>query len=295
MIGLIWLISCSRERIEPTQQLNSYEPIDDYLDSKKQEEQEFEITEEGDSPIQGLQGTKIWIAKDLLMFPDSSDVDFPFTVKLVELYTAKDMIYYQLPTVERPKILETDGEIRVRVFKEDENGVVQELLLKPDRVFAIEMPTDSVREDMKVYYGYTLNNKPDWTADVSDVNGNSADLYFTENSNSYSAFIGKLGWINCGKPHLGFNGLTFTSETDELDNVGIFVYQPTYQTVSQAYALTSDNFEDSTFVKVIAMGINSDNELFYTYLGVELNSSGSIPITLESISDDQLTALLDSL
>lgn len=291
----ISLLSCSRERIEPTQELNSYESINDYMDTKKQEEQVFKIDTSGTGPIQGNQGTKIWIAKELLMFPDSTDVEWPFTVKLVELYTPKDMIYYRMPTVAQGDILETEGEVRIRAFKADANGVVQELLLKPNRVFPIEMPSDSIRGNLKVYYGFQNGSYYDWTTNVTSIGGNASDLYFSATATGHSANIGKLGWVNCGAPHQGFHSLNFTSQTDELGHVGLFTFLPQTKALVQAYNQITDQMPDSVQIKVLALAINASNELFYTYKYATLTSSGTIDITLEPISENELTSILDNL
>jgi len=287
--------SCSKERLESQDELNSYEPIDDYLNEKKQDEQEFVIDTSGTAPIVGNQGTKIWIAKNLLMFPDSSDVEWPFTVKLVELYTPKDMIYYQMPTVASGNILETEGEVRVRAFKVDDDGIEQELLLKPNRNYALEMPSDSIRDNLKVYYGYETNSHSNWTVNVTSIGGNLGDDYFSPTANGHRANIGKLGWINCGNSHQGFNNITFTSETDHLENVGIFTYDSKYKSVTQARNMITDEFPDSLDIKIILIARNSSNELYHSYLQSTITGSGSINITLEPISDADLTSILDNL
>jgi hypothetical protein len=269
--------------------------MDSYLDNKKTEEQEFEITEDGSGPIQGAEGTKIWISKEILMFPDGSDVDWPYTVKLVELYKPKDMIYYQMPTIARGNILQTRGEVRVRAFKEDSSGEMQELVLKPDEVYALEMPSDTMISDMKVYYGTETNGKPDWTDDVNDVDGNAAQLYFDEMTASYKANIGKLGWINCGYAKQSFYNINFSSEEDDLTYVKIFSYIPETNTVGQAYNQVSNDFPNNTSTKIIAMAIDADGKLFYQYLEVDVASSGSMSITLEETTEDDLDELLDSL
>lgn len=293
--SLLIFSSCSRERIDSQDELNSYESIDDYLNDKKQDEQEFEITEDGTGPITGNQGTNIWIAKELLMFPDSSDVEWPFTIKLVELYTPKDMIYYQMPTVASGDILETEGEVRIRAFKVDDNGVEQELLLKPNKTYSVEMPSDSIRDNLKVYYGYESSSFTNWTDNVELVNGNPADSYFSTTTIGHRANIGKLGWINCGTNHQGFYSITFTSETDHLDNVGIFTYVPKYKSVIQARSLLTDEMPDSSEVKIILIARNSSNELYHSYLQSTMTGTGTIDITLEPISDANLTAILDDL
>ncbi len=295
VLFLLILMSCSRERIEPTKELNAYEPMYVYMDSKKAEEQVFEVTEELSEPIQGIEGTKIWMSKEILMFADGSDVEWPYTVKLVELYTPKQMIYYQMPTIAGGNILQTRGEVRVRAFKEDAQGEMQELVLKPEAVYALEMPSDTMIADMKVYYGYQPNGKPDWTDDVNEVNGNAAQLYFTEMTNSYKANIGKLGWINCAYPKQSFYNISFKSEEDDLTNVEIFSYIPETNTVGQAYNKISNDFPKNTYTKVIAMGINAEGQLFYQFVDLEIAESVNMPITLEPITEAELDTLLNSL
>src|ERR1035437_6313588 len=106
--------SCSKDRIQQRTPLNDYNSPNNYFDTKKQAERTFVIDTNGTGPIVGNQGTNIWMGKSCLMYPNGDSVYFPFTVKLVELYTPKDMIYYQMPTVASDTILETAGEIRLR-------------------------------------------------------------------------------------------------------------------------------------------------------------------------------------
>jgi len=289
------LSSCSRERIDNIDELNAYEPIDNYLDSKKQEEQEIEVTEENDGPITGKLGTNIWISKNLLMFPDSTDVDWPYTVKLVELYTAKDMIYYQMPTVAGGRILETEGEVRVRAFKEDANGKWQELILKPNRTFSVEMPSDSARDNLNVYYGKKASGFVDWTTDVISIGGNAGDATFTKTSKGHKANIGKLGWINCGLAHQGDYSLKFASETDHLENVGLFTYIPVYKSLIQAYSGITSDLPKGSKVKIIAMGINTKDELFCHTQESQINATTTVSVVLQPISEDELTTILDNL
>jgi len=294
-ISLFVLSACSRERIDSLDDLNVYKPIDDYLETKKQEEQEFIVTEESTNPIVGNQDSKIWISKDLLMFPDSSDVEWPFTVRLVELYTPKDMIYYQMPTVENGNILETEGEVRIRAFKLDENNVEQELLLKPNKTYALEMPSDSVRSNLKVFYGKEGEAFVDWTTDVVSLGGNTADDFFTATSTGHKANIGKLGWINCGRSHQGVYNITFSSVTDHLDYIGIFTYSTEYKSIIQAYNQTTAEMPDALDVKIIAIGINSSDELFYSYIETKMSATKSININLDPISDQELSSILNDL
>lgn len=287
--------SCSRERIEPTPQLNEYESLNEYFDSQKEEEQVFVIEASGTGPIIGKDSTKIWINKDLLMFPDESEVDWPITVRLVELYSPKDMIYYQMPTVSNGNIMETEGEVRIRIFKVDDDGIEQELKLRDDMVYTIEMPSDSIRDNLKVYYGKEMNGIANWTDSYTSVGGNEADLYFDETDDGHIANVGKLGWINCGRDHQGFYSLSFTSEVDNLQNVKIFTFATLYKSVISAYNNLTAEMPLNTDVKVIAMGVNAEGDFYYQYVNTSVSGTGSIPIVLEPISEEDLNNILDNL
>jgi hypothetical protein len=283
--------ACSKDRIEtPNEEttLNQYGSINTYFDSKKQAEQEFIIDTAGNSPIIGNQGTKIGMGRQCLKFPNGDSVAWPFTIKLVELYKPKDMIYYQMPTVASGNILATEGEIRLRAFKNN-----AELLLKPNPCLAqVEFrDLDSVRNtNMNVYYGIQTNSKPDWS-------GLGTLSTFTNTAYGYSAPISTLGWINCGKLTGNTNGsaLTFASTTDDLNNVGIFIYIPSTKTVMQVYNTVSTLIPNGLAVKIIAIGVKSNGDLYSFSQALTVNSVSTINVTLTATTDANLTNALDNL
>lgn len=219
------------------------------------------------------------------MMPNGDTITFPFTITLVELYTAKDMIYYEMPTVSAGTILETSGEIQLLAFK----GTTQ-LLLKPSPCdFEIQMPCAAPLSGMDAYYGITTGGHPDWT--------NNPVTPFTANTTSYTAYIRTLGWINCGQlaGSTSNSTITFTSTTDDLTNVGIFVYMPATKTVMQAYNSVTTNIPNGAAVKIVAIGINSSGSLFSFYQTQTVNSSNTVSITLSATTDATLTSLLTGL
>lgn len=287
--------SCSKKRIEeeePT--LNEYSSPNSYLDSKKQEEQEFIInSDSSNTPIQGNQGTQIWAGRSCLMFPNGDTVGLPYSVKLVELYTPKDMIYYRMPTVASDTILETDGEIRLRAFK---NGT--ELLLRPGCSWPIMMPNTAPENYMRVFYGYDVSNYVDWTDNPASLGVSTSYIpNFATNTNGYLGATVRLGWINCDvKRGSNINHhLSFTSSTDILTNVAIFIYVPTYKTVMQVYNQTSGSIPDGTAVKIVAIAVNSSGTLYSFTQNMTVNSSSSVEVTMSATTDPALTAVLDAL
>ena len=283
LVALLYF-SCSKDRVKQAP-LKTYSPVSSYLNSKEQAEQTFIIDSAGPGPIVGNQGTKIWGGKNCLEFPNGDTVGYPFMIKLVELYTAKDMIYYQMPTVAGGTILETSGEIRLRAF----SGTT-ELLLKPSPCsFEIQMPCAAPISGMDAWYGITTGGNPDWTSTPTTP--------FTTNVASYTAYPSILGWINCGQlAGSTYNStLTFTSTTDDLTNVGIFVYIPATKTVIQAYNSTTTPIPNGTSVEIIAIGVDGGGNLFSQYQTQTVNTSFAVPITLSATTDAALTTVLNGL
>ncbi len=285
--GALLFVSCSKERTESKEeQLNEYQSMNNYYDSKKQDEQEFVIDTSGSGPIIGNQGTKLWGSKEILMYPNGDSVQWPYTVKLIELYTPKDMLYYQMPNVSGGGLLTTGGEVRVRAFKDG-----QELVLRPGYTWMVEMPNANPVTNMKIYYGVDNTSYVDWTDSPA---GN-----FTTTSYGYTGNIAKLGWVTCGKPAAvssATTNYTFTSTTDNLQNVSKFIYFPDARSLMQVYNQTSGALPVGENIKVILIGIDGNNQLFYYYNETQVStSSNQVSVTLSSISDASLTAILDSL
>lgn len=292
-LASVFYYGCSKDRIQD-RQLNSYNSPNTYLDSKKQQEQEFIIDTSGSGPIIGNQFTKIWMGKECLMFPNGDSVAWPFTIKLVELYKPKDMIYYQMPTVASSGILKTDGEIRLRAFKDG-----TELLLKPDPCMTqIEMPNTAPQNNMRVFYGFQTNGFPDWTDNPASLGVTTTlNPVFSTTTYGYSASVARLGWVNCGLQAGGTSNstLSFTSTVDDLTNVAIFVYFPSTKTVMQVYNLASGQIPNGSVVKIIAIAVDGSGQLYSFYQTQTVNASASVDVTMSATSDAALTALLDGL
>ena len=283
-LGFFMFASCKKDRIVD-KPLNEYKSVNDYFNSKKQQEQEFTIDSAGKAPIIGNQGTKIWPSKDRLMFANGDSVHWPYTVKLIELYSAKDMLYYQMPNVGGGNILTTCGEIRLRAYKDG-----QELVLRPSKTWSILMPSKNPLTDMKQFYGLDATSFTDWVANPAGD--------FVKTDTGYYADDQKLGWISCDKDASSASSVTvsFISFTDVLTNVGIFIYIPSKQSLIQVYNQISGKIPVGSDIKIIAIGINANDETYYYYKEMTLGQSDEkLDISLQSISKNDLEVKLDAL
>jgi hypothetical protein len=288
-ITLLTITSCKKDRITPPEDpINEYNDLNNYLDTKKQTEQDFEILGPSNDTIVGNQGSRIYGGINCLQDANGDTIDYPFTVHLVELYTPKDMIYWQMPTVASGNILETDGEIRIRATK---NG--QDLALSCP--FTFEMPNATPDTNMTLFSGTDNGSFVNWAnTGTSFVIENYSANGFTY---GYKGSISSFGWINADLQvgNGSGNTLTFTSETDLLTNVGIFIYFPATKTVMQVYNETSNLIPNGSAVQVILMAQDANGTIFSYTETRTISSSATIDVTLTETSDASLTAYLDGL
>ncbi|MBL4593412.1 MAG: hypothetical protein JKX68_06305 [Flavobacteriales bacterium] len=275
--------SCKKDRIEAPEEetLNEYNSVNEYLDTKKQDEQDFEITGPSNDTLTGNQGTRIYGGKNCLEDANGDTIDYPFFIHLVELYTPKDMIYYQMPTVASGNILETDGEIRIRATK---NG--QDLFLSCP--YGFEMPNASPNSNMTIFTGADNGSFVDWS---------NTGTPFSLTSYGYLGSTSSFGWLNADiQVGTGSgNTLTFTSQVDDLTNVGIFIYIPASRTVMQVYNMSSGLIPNGSSIKIVMMAIDGSGQLFSYTESRTVNNSATIDISLSSTTDAALTTHLNGL
>jgi len=155
---------------------------------------------------------------------------------------------------------------------------------------------------MSVYYGYETNDKPDWTNDLSTFGMNpQVNPYFMPTDTGYVAQVERLGWLACDSVAGDNTGakLSFVSSTDELENVGIFIYIPETKTVMQVYDLTSAYIPTGSsfkiICKIICIGLHINGNLYHYYQEIDVNSDNEIEVEMQEISDPDLTILLENL
>jgi hypothetical protein len=138
----------------------------------------------------------------------------------------------------------------------------------------------------------------DWRTDLSfwGINALQSGI-FDVDTIGYTAYIEKLGWINADR--IFYNGttraITFDSDVDDLTNVAIFVYLPATHTLVQANDLLVTGIPNGVDAKVVAIAVNGSGTLFHYYDEINVASNQTVMVTMTSISDANLTNLLDGL
>lgn len=298
-ILMVSIHSCSKQRLQEEEEeepeLSEYSSPDSFYDANKPQEQEYEITQDGPGPLVGQKGTKIWLGKDLLMHQNGDSVQYPFTIKLIELYTPQDMILYNMPTIAGGDILVTDGEIRVRAFKDGE-----ELKLRPGRVWWSGVPCADPQAQMDVFYGIEGAEFVDWTDDASVVDPTVSDSLTSIDIDSTGYFLNLpyLGWINCDYFYNSSEQkttITFSSETDVLTNVDKFIYFSGIKSLMQVYGNVSGEIPIGTSATIICIGIGSDSKLHYYSKEISVADNQVVNVTMVETTEDSLMSFLAGL
>src|SRR2546423_1237548 len=107
-----WFSACKKDRMVQ----DDYQSMDSFYDQNKEEEQEYTIDSSGTCPLICKKQTKICMSADMFQFTNGSGITYPFTLKVVELYSIKDMLLWRAPSTTGGNILETSAENRVRTF-----------------------------------------------------------------------------------------------------------------------------------------------------------------------------------
>lgn len=280
IIFVLSIVSCTKERIET--ELTSYESLNDYYDSKKQVEQEYIIDSLGSCPLTGLLGTRICINKSNLQLPGGDSVYFPYTLKLVELYTPKDMIYYSILNNSNTGNFYCKGEVRIRTFKND-----TELTLRNQSYIDVEIKDTLSNESLQIFNENTPNPF-EWKG--------TSDLY-ADTDYGYEGFITSFGWNAAGKSLLFDEPatITFTSETDNLETVQMYVYLPNHKSLYEVTNHSSVQIPIGETAKIIMIAIDSNDKLYHFFAEQPFQGNATIPVSLTEISDAGLTQILDEL
>jgi len=281
-------LSCSKERLENDEpQLNSYPETLNYMNEKKQKEQIYTVDSPGTGPITAQQGTQMWPHKEIFMYPNGDSVHYPFEIRIIEVYKPIDMVYSQMPTLSNNNLLTTAGEIRVKAYKDG-----TELVLRPNKFLVLDFPTNQQNSNMRVYYGQENGSIVNWT----DPNDSIQNLD-TASNHYYRVFSHRMNWINCDyfTNYIGnMANFTFISTTEDISGLGKFIYFNNRKSMMQLYSASSPNVPVGEDIKILLVGKNANNQLFYYFNDTIVNPSNSYSITLTQTTETQIDSLLNT-
>ncbi|MEP7171554.1 MAG: hypothetical protein ABI855_19440 [Bacteroidota bacterium] len=273
--------SCKKDRVVQ----DDYQSMDSFYDQNKEEEQEYVIDSSGSCPLICKKGTKLCASADILQFTNGSNITYPFTLKVVELYSIKDMLLWQMPAISSGNILETSAEIRVRAFKGSD-----ELELKSGQAYYMEMDTMSnLQSNMQMYYGSSVSNTTDWANSNSSVAVNS---YF------YILNVGRMGWVSSAQLHTSTaqnTTVTITAAGTHPEFIQIYITFANFKGLIKVTNLVSSPIPIGEQVKLFAMAKNQNNDYLLDQQTFTVAANQQITLNLQTISEANLLAAMDGL
>ena len=282
LLIILFFSSCKKDRI----QQDDYQSMDSFYDQYKEEEQEFIIDSTGSCPIIAKKGTKICVTADMFMFTNGTGITYPFTLKVVELYSIKDMLLWRMPAVSGGSILETSAEIRVRAFKNN-----TELVLKSGRTYYMEMDTmTTLNSNMQPYYGSDNVGTADWA--IEPLSTLSVNSYY------YILNVGRMGWISSARLHSSASQnttITFSATGTNTQNIQIFLSFVNFKGLLKVTNLASGSVPIGEQVTLVAMAKNQNNDYFLHKETFSIAANQLITLNLQTISEADLLAALDGL
>ena len=285
---------CSKQRIAQ----NEYEEPMDFMYDNRPEEQEFVLDTGGNGPIIGNQGTHLYMDSSIFMFPGGGDVSYPIIIKLIEVYTPKDMMLYELPTVSNGLLLTTGGELRVRAFK---NGV--ELVLKPNKVYAAKAPTQNPDPEMGLFFGAETGDGIVWNDNPSAIssspNVDALESVTMDSAAFYNLLVPVMGWINCDYfadyNQSAVTTVSYISTDDNLTGVMKFLYFTELESVMQVNDVESGNVPIGAHVKSVCFAMNSAGTMFYHLSEFDIAAGQQVDVTMQETTEADLLALMGGL
>jgi len=299
IIAITFFISCSKERTEDKVTSTSYAPMDDFYNNNAPEEQTFTIDSLGGDTIKGKDGTKIWgIPKVIFMYKSNHlDIIYPYTLKLIEAYSMKNMILERLPNVAQNKILQSAGELKVTAFKDTST-----LLLKQNCGLHMWSPSSTTPDaSMKIYYGFTNGNSNDWNINVTQTDylfPSDTVTKLSVSGNGYLTEITKLGWVSINhsfsytNSNITFNVSGTNTNTNYIDLYVIFKNRHSFIKVS---SFAANNLPTGEPITVFAMAKDSNGQMYYFKQDYTISNGLQVTINMTSSTESQILTLMGSL
>lgn len=283
IISVVTITSCNKDRIEEEAE---FQPMDQFYNDNKPQEQEFIITSDsGSGPEIGIQGTELWGFRDVLQYPNGDTIPFPYSLKLIELYTYKDMILYRMPSLAGTNILETGGEVKIRACHAG-----NELVVIPGKLYPMVLSTTPTVPNMKVYHGNHPNDEyGDWEL--------TSDGSLVVDTGKYGLGLAKLGWQNCGK-NGSANGTTtidFTVDGKGGEFIDIFITMKDYHGVLKGGDLKLENAPIGESATIMAMAMDQNGDFRLHKQTLTITSGLSIKLDMKIVSEAALLSELSGL
>jgi hypothetical protein len=282
-LSVLWisliLFACSKERLEK----DDFTSMDEFYNEHRQEEQEYLIDSGGKCPLIARFQTKICLGKAALTLPGGAAFNYPWKLKVVELYSIKDMMLWPMQGMSGDSLLKISAMIRIRAYKDD-----KELSLKPGGSYLVETDTlVPVYQDMAVHTGSQEPTMVNWTK-----NPVAGDTITTINTSpeTYQMKIGTLGWsmaaANTGSAP--YTSIAFTVAGNNTQNIEVFLVMRNFKGLMKVRNLKSLPVPVGEQITLFAMAKKSTGEYVLHKENMNVTAGMEIALKLNVVSEEML-------
>jgi hypothetical protein len=287
-------LSCKKDRVPQ----DDYQDMDSFYNDNQEEEQELQVDSgSGSCFVTAKKGTRICVTRDMLRDAGGNDIpSYPFQLKVIELYSIKDMILRRQPSTSGGSILEISAEIKVRPFKDG-----NEAFLKQGKRYGMETanitPTDS---SMISYYGFDNGGIGDWTSSLSTIIPGFVDSLSTvvATPSYYILTPANTGYVSAAKQHSStaqYTPVTVTVAGTNTQNIQIYIVFNNYKSVMKVTNLLSSPVPVGESVTLVAFAKKQTNEFVLDQQTFTVVPGQQIALNWTVVSETNLIAALAGL
>jgi hypothetical protein len=304
---ILLAFGCSQDRLTPlnlegtgTVKIVDFNPVYNYnvMESLNKSTEKFTINSQTDLPYTTKKGTKIWIYDYNLKTTNGQAVKYPFDLEIIELYTLKDMVIYNKPTMANEQLLSTDGAFYIKAFQNKKE-------LKMGEYPRIDMPSKQTDNAMTLFYEViaknagATNDRMTWQkSDFKETPNKQQESIFFTNKAAYQIFPSQYGWINCDKFY-NFLGekvkIEFKSTYPEIKNMMIFMVMPRISSVMGVYDGISGEIPAGETVKIVAVAKSQEGEFYSFFTEIISEKAKVVDLKLAATTEAEFLTKLEKL
>lgn len=277
-----FIFSCSDDRVSPYE----YKSLNGFYERNREQTQTYVIeTDSGTSPIIGKKGTEIYGSRQLFEHLNGDSVQLPWAITLIELYTIKDYLLYQQPTISINTPLASAGTIKIMCFSEQ-----KELKLRAGAQYAVKLSTPNPVEGYSNYQGGT---SPDTFINwLLATDGSSVNIV----TNKYQLNLASLGWNQCATASFGATTtVNFTTEGTGGENIDLWLIPSDKHALFYGNNLTASNIPVGEKVTVFALALNQNDDLVMHKEEITITENMVIPLVLHKTEEKDILSFINSL
>ena len=294
-LTMLTFFACKKDRV----QQDDYQSMDSFYSDNEEEEQELQVDSGsgGSCFVTAKKGTLICIRRDQLRDAGGNDIpSYPFQLKVIELYSIKDMILRKQPSTAGGGILETSAEIKVRPFKDG-----NEAYLKDGAAY--QMLTDtfpSVDSARVCYYGFVNGGVGDWTNSLATLIPGFIDTLssVTAIPNNYYLTPATTGYVSAARSHTTsaqYTTVTLSVVGNNTQNIEVYIRFNNFKSVMKVTNLVSAPIPVGESVTLVAFGRKQNNDYVIHQQSFTVTAGQQITLNMQLTSQSGILAALAAL